>query len=53
MFVALEPVDLRKSFSGLEGLVGERLDEEGFADNTLVVFWGGDHGMSFWPAPGF
>ena len=25
VFVALAPVDLRKSFSGLEGLVGERL----------------------------
>ena len=23
------------------------LKEEGFADNTLVVFYGGDHGMSF------
>jgi len=23
------------------------LEEEGFADNTLVVFYGGDHGMSF------
>ena len=23
------------------------LEEEGFADNTLVMFYGGDHGMSF------
>lgn len=29
------------------GAVLRVLDEEGFAENTLVVFWGGDHGMSF------
>ncbi len=29
------------------GAVLKVLEEEGFADNTLVVFWGGDHGMSF------
>lgn len=29
------------------GAVMKVLDEEGFADNTLVVFYGGDHGMSF------
>ena len=29
------------------GAVLKVLAEEGFADNTLVVFWGGDHGMSF------
>ena len=28
VFVALEPVDLRKSFNGLEGLVSERLGED-------------------------
>ena len=28
VFVALEPVDLRKSFSGLEGLVSTRLGED-------------------------
>ena len=28
VFVALEPVALRKSFSGLEGLVGGRLGED-------------------------
>ena len=28
VFVALEPVDLRKSFSGLEGLVSARLGED-------------------------
>jgi len=29
------------------GAVIEVLKEEGFADNTIVVFYGGDHGMSF------
>jgi N-sulfoglucosamine sulfohydrolase len=29
------------------GAVMKVLEEEGFADNTLVVFYGGDHGMSF------
>ena len=29
------------------GAVLKVVAEEGFADNTLVVFWGGDHGMSF------
>jgi N-sulfoglucosamine sulfohydrolase len=29
------------------GAVLKVLAEEGFADNTLVLFWGGDHGMSF------
>ncbi len=29
------------------GSVLKVLDEEGFADNTLVMFYGGDHGMSF------
>jgi N-sulfoglucosamine sulfohydrolase len=29
------------------GAVLKVLDEEGFADNTLVMFCGGDHGMSF------
>ena len=29
------------------GAVLAVLAEEGFADNTLVVFWAGDHGMSF------
>ncbi len=29
------------------GAVLQVLKEEGFADNTLVVFYGGDHGMSF------
>jgi N-sulfoglucosamine sulfohydrolase len=29
------------------GAVLRVLEEEGVADQTLVVFWGGDHGMSF------
>jgi len=29
------------------GAVLKVLEEEGFADNTLVFFYGGDHGMSF------
>ena len=29
------------------GAVLKVLKEEGFADNTLVMFYGGDHGMSF------
>ena len=29
------------------GAVLRVLNEEGYADNTIVVFWGGDHGMSF------
>ena len=37
VFVALEPVDLRKSFSGLEGLVGERLGED-LRQGALFVF---------------
>lgn len=37
VFVALEPVDLRKSFSGLEGLVSERLGED-LRTGALFVF---------------
>jgi transposase len=37
VFVALEPVDLRKSFSGLEGLVSERLGED-LRHGALFVF---------------
>jgi transposase len=37
VFVALEPVDLRKSFSGLEGLVKERLGED-LRQGALFVF---------------
>ncbi len=29
------------------GAVMKVLEEEGFAENTLVMFYGGDHGMSF------
>ena len=37
VFVALEPVDLRKSFCGLEGLVSERLGED-LRQGALFVF---------------
>ena len=37
VFVALEPVDLRKSFNGLEGLVRERLGED-LRQGALFVF---------------
>jgi transposase len=37
IFVALEPCDLRKSFNGLYGLVGERLGENP-RDGSLFVF---------------
>lgn len=37
VFVALEPVDLRKSFNGLEGLVSERLGED-LRQVALFVF---------------
>lgn len=37
VFVALEPVDMRKGFEGLTGLVGERLKEE-VKSGALFVF---------------
>lgn len=37
VFVALEAVDLRKSFTGLEGLVSERLGED-LRQGALFVF---------------
>ena len=37
VFVALEPVDLRKSFGGLEGLVSARLGED-LRAGALFVF---------------
>jgi len=37
VFVALEPVDMRKSFGGLEGLVSERLGED-LRQGALFVF---------------
>ena len=37
VFVALEPVDLRKGYSGLEGLVSERLGED-LRQGALFVF---------------
>jgi transposase len=37
VFVALEPIDLRKGFGGLEGLVKERLGED-LRQGALFVF---------------
>jgi transposase len=37
VFVALEPIDLRKGFGGLEGLVSERLGED-LRSGALFVF---------------
>jgi transposase len=37
VFVALEPVDLRKGYGGLEGLVSERLGED-LRQGALFVF---------------
>ena len=37
MFVAVEPVDLRKSFNGLEGLVSQQLGED-LRQGALFVF---------------
>jgi transposase len=42
VFVALEPVDLRKSFNGLEGLVSERLGEN-LRNGALFVFTNRKH----------
>ena len=54
MFVALEPVDLRKSFSGLEGLVGERLGED-LRAGALFVFTNRRHSrlkILYWDGSG-
>lgn len=37
VFVAIEPVDLRKSFNGLEALVAQRLGED-LREGALFVF---------------
>lgn len=55
MFVALEPVDLRKSFSGLEGLVGERLGED-LRQGALFVFTNRRHSrlkILYWDGTGW
>ena len=54
VFVALEPVDLRKSFSGLEGLVGERLGED-LRAGALFVFTNRRHSrlkILYWDGTG-
>ncbi len=54
VFVALEPVDLRKSFSGLEGLVTERLGEN-LRQGALFVFTNRRHSrlkILYWDGSG-
>ncbi len=54
VFVALEPVDLRKSFSGLEGLASERLRED-LRQGALFVFSNRRHTrlkMLYWDGTG-
>ena len=54
IFVALEPVDLRKSFNGLEGLVSERLGED-LRQGALFVFTNRRHSrlkILYWDGTG-
>jgi len=54
VFVALEPVDLRKSFTGLEGLVSERLGED-LRQSALFVFTNRRHSrlkILYWDGTG-
>ena len=54
VFVALEPVDLRKSFSGLEGLVSEGLGEA-LRKGALFVFTNRRHSrlkILYWDGTG-
>ena len=54
VFVALEPVDLRKSFSGLEGLVSTRLGED-LRQGALFVFTNRRHSrlkILYWDGTG-
>ena len=54
VFVALEPVDLRKSFSGLEGLVSARLGED-LREGALFVFTNRRHSrlkILYWDGTG-
>jgi hypothetical protein len=44
VFVALETVDLRKSFNGLEALVGERLARTCGKERSLSLAIGGTRG---------
>ncbi len=55
IFVALEPVDLRKSFNGLEAVVGERLGED-LRQGALFVFTNRSHSrlkILYWDGAGF
>ena len=54
IFVALEPVDLRKSFNGLEALVSERLGED-LRAGALFVFTNRSHSrlkILYWDGTG-
>lgn len=54
IFVALEPVDLRKSFDGLEALVSERLRED-LRAGALFVFTNRRHSrlkIIYWDGSG-
>jgi transposase len=54
VFVALEPVDLRKSFSGLEGLVSGKLGED-LRQGALFVFTNRRHSrlkILYWDGTG-
>ncbi|MEQ2009945.1 MAG: IS66 family insertion sequence element accessory protein TnpB [Limisphaerales bacterium] len=54
VFVALEPVDLRKSFSGLEGLVSERLGAD-LRQGALFIFTNRRHSrlkILYWDGSG-
>src|SRR4029434_8245868 len=54
VFVALEPVDLRKSFNGLEALISQRLGEN-LRSGALFVFTNRRHSrlkMLYWDGSG-
>lgn len=54
VFVALEPVDLRKSFNGLEGLVSQKLGED-LRQGALFVFTNRRHSrlkILYWDGTG-
>lgn len=54
VFVALEPVDFRKSFNGLEGVVRERLGED-LRQGALFVFTNRNHNrlkILYWDGSG-
>jgi transposase len=54
VFVAVEPVDFRKGFNGLEGLVGEKLGED-LRSGALFVFTNRRHNrlkILYWDGSG-